>query len=78
MEDAATYQLLKSCKTTAVFQLESRSMKLYPPPPPDRFGDIVTLVALFRPGALQSGMVEDFIARKHDTSGATIDYMHPN
>ncbi len=45
---------------------------------PDRFGDIVALVALFRPGPLQSGMVEDFIARKHDTTGATIDYLHPD
>jgi len=36
------------------------------------------LVALFRPGPLQSGMVDDFIARKHDTSGATIDYLHPD
>ena len=45
---------------------------------PDRFGDIVALVALFRPGPLQSGMVDDFIARKHDTSGATIDYLHPD
>jgi DNA polymerase III subunit alpha len=79
MEDAATYQLLKSCKTTAVFQLESRGMKdLIRRLQPDRFGDIVALVALFRPGPLQSGMVEDFIARKHDTSGATIDYLHPD
>src|SRR5450631_1301980 len=79
MEDAATYQLLKSCKTTAVFQLESRGMKdLIRRLQPDRFGDIVALVALFRPGPLQSGMVDDFIARKHDTSGATIDYLHPD
>ena len=35
-------------------------------------------MALFRPGPLQSGMVDDFIARKHDTSGATIDYLHPD
>jgi DNA polymerase III subunit alpha len=78
MDDAATYQLLKSCKTTAVFQLESRGMKdLIRRLQPDRFGDIVALVALFRPGPLQSGMVDDFIARKHDTSGATIDYLHP-
>ena len=78
VDDAATYQLLKSCKTTAVFQLESRGMKdLIRRLQPDRFGDIVALVALFRPGPLQSGMVEDFIARKHDTSGATIDYLHP-
>ncbi len=78
MDDAATFALLKSCKTTAVFQLESRGMKdLIRRLQPDRFGDIVALVALFRPGPLQSGMVDDFIARKHDTSGATIDYLHP-
>jgi DNA polymerase-3 subunit alpha len=79
MDDAATYRLLKSCKTTAVFQLESRGMKdLIRRLQPDRFGDIVALVALFRPGPLQSGMVDDFIARKHDTTGATIDYLHPD
>ncbi len=79
MDDVATYQLLKSCRTTAVFQLESRGMKdLIRRLQPDRFGDIVALVALFRPGPLQSGMVEDFIARKHDTTGATIDYLHPD
>jgi len=79
MDDAATYQLLKSCKTTAVFQLESRGMKdLIRRLQPDRFGDIVALVALFRPGPLQSGMVDDFIARKHDTTGAAIDYLHPD
>ncbi len=78
MGDAATYQLLKNCRTTAVFQLESRGMKdLIRRLQPDRFGDIVALVALFRPGPLQSGMVDDFIARKHDMSGATIDYLHP-
>jgi DNA polymerase-3 subunit alpha len=79
MNDALTYQLLKSTRTTAVFQLESRGMKdLIRRLQPDRFGDIVALVALFRPGPLQSGMVEDFIARKHDTTGATIDYLHPD
>ncbi len=79
MDDAPTYRLLKSCRTTAVFQLESRGMKdLIRRLQPDRFGDIVALVALFRPGPLQSGMVDDFIARKHDTSGATIDYLHPH
>ena len=79
MDDEPTYALLKSTRTTAVFQLESRGMKdLIRRLQPDRFGDIVALVALFRPGPLQSGMVEDFIARKHDTSGATIDYLHPD
>jgi DNA polymerase-3 subunit alpha len=79
MDDPQTFALLKSTKTTAVFQLESRGMKdLIRRLQPDRFGDIVALVALFRPGPLQSGMVEDFIARKHDTTGATIDYLHPD
>jgi DNA polymerase-3 subunit alpha len=79
MDDAQTYALLKSTKTTAVFQLESRGMKdLIRRLQPDRFGDIVALVALFRPGPLQSGMVEDFIARKHDLTGAIIDYLHPD
>ena len=79
MDDKATYALLKSTRTTAVFQLESRGMKdLIRRLQPDRFGDIVALVALFRPGPLQSGMVDDFIERKHDTTGAAIDYLHPN
>jgi DNA polymerase-3 subunit alpha len=66
MDDAPTYALLKSCRTTAVFQLESRGMKdLIRRLQPDRFEDIVALVALFRPGPLQSGMVDDFINRKH-------------
>src|ERR1700678_4189008 len=79
MDDVATYALLKSTRTTAVFQLESRGMKdLIRRLQPDRFGDIVALVALYRRGPLQSGMVDDFIARKHDTSGPPIDYLHPD
>jgi DNA polymerase-3 subunit alpha len=45
---------------------------------PDCFEDIVALVALFRPGPLQSGMVDDFIDRKHDRTGQPIDYLHPD
>jgi DNA polymerase-3 subunit alpha len=79
LEDAKTYALLKSCRTTAVFQLESRGMKdLIRRLQPDRFEDIVALVALFRPGPLQSGMVEDFIDRKHGRIGGGIDYLHPD
>src|SRR5262249_53556706 len=78
MDDARTYQLLKACSTTAVFQLESRGMKdLVRRLQPDRFGDIVALVALFRPGPLQSGMVDDFIDRKHGKIDGPIDYLHP-
>ncbi|MBS1199888.1 MAG: polymerase subunit alpha [Proteobacteria bacterium] len=77
--DPATYALIKSCRTTAVFQLESRGMKdLIRRLQPDCFEDTVALVALFRPGPLQSGMVEDFISRKHDRSGAAVDYLHPS
>ncbi len=73
--DARTFTLLKSAATTAVFQLESSGMKdLIRRLQPDTFEDIVALVALFRPGPLQSGMVDDFIARKH---GAQIRYPHP-
>jgi DNA polymerase-3 subunit alpha len=79
MEDPATYSLLKRCETTAVFQLESRGMKdLIRRLQPDCFDDIVALVALFRPGPLQSGMVEDFISRKHGRSSGSIDYLHPD
>ncbi len=78
MDDARTYALLKSCRTTAVFQLESRGMKdLIRRLQPDRFEEIVALVALFRPGPLQSGMVDDFINRKHGRGDGPIDYLHP-
>ncbi|RLK50712.1 DNA polymerase III alpha subunit [Alkalispirillum mobile] len=66
LDDRDTFTLLKRCQTTAVFQLESRGMKeLIKRLQPDSFEDIVALVALFRPGPLQSGMVDDFIDRKH-------------
>lgn len=76
MDDTAAYELLKRCQTTAVFQLESRGMKdLIRRLKPDRFEDIVALVALFRPGPLQSGMVDDFINRKHGRQ--KVEYPHP-
>jgi DNA polymerase III subunit alpha len=79
MDDPATFALLKSCRTNAIFQLESRGMKdLIRRLQPDRFEDIVALVALFRPGPLQSGMVDDFIARKHGRTDQPIDYLHPD
>ena len=78
MDDAATFDLLRTGHTTAIFQLESRGMKdLIRRLKPDRFEDVVALVALFRPGPLQSGMVDDFIARKLG-GGGTIDYLHPS
>ncbi|MDH3342489.1 MAG: DNA polymerase III subunit alpha, partial [Gammaproteobacteria bacterium] len=66
MDDDATFKLLQNANTTAVFQLESRGMKdLITRLQPDTFEDIIALVALFRPGPLQSGMVDNFINRKH-------------
>ena len=79
LDDAETFSLLKSGRTTAIFQLESRGITdLVRKLQPDRFDDIVALVALFRPGPLQSGMVDDFIARKHGRAAGTIDYLHPS
>ena len=79
MTDAKSFTLLKTCRTTAVFQLESRGMKdLVRRLQPDCFEDIVALVALFRPGPLQSGMVDDFIDRKHGKIDGPIDYLHPS
>lgn len=66
LEDPKCFRVLQKAETTAVFQLESRGMKdLINRLKPDCFEDIIALVALFRPGPLQSGMVDNFIDRKH-------------
>jgi DNA polymerase-3 subunit alpha len=66
LEDPVSFRVLQNSETTAVFQLESRGMKdLIKRLQPDCFEDIIALVALFRPGPLQSGMVDNFIDRKH-------------
>ncbi|WP_409420571.1 DNA polymerase III subunit alpha [Pseudaeromonas sp. ZJS20] len=66
LDDPASFKTLLGCETTAVFQLESRGMKdLIKRLKPDCFEDMIALVALFRPGPLQSGMVDNFIDRKH-------------
>jgi len=73
LDDDATYELLTKANTTAVFQLESRGMKdMLKQAKPDRFEDIIALVALYRPGPMD--LIPDFIARKH---GAKFDYPHP-
>jgi len=73
--DQTTYdEIFLKCQTTAVFQLESRGMKeLIRKLKPDCFNDIIALVALFRPGPLESGMVDDYINVKH---GAKAEYAH--
>jgi DNA polymerase-3 subunit alpha len=66
LDDSKVFHMLQGAETTAVFQLESRGMKdLIKRLRPDCFEDIIALVALFRPGPLQSGMVDNFINRKH-------------
>ncbi|AZD53080.1 DNA polymerase III subunit alpha [Pseudomonas chlororaphis subsp. aurantiaca] len=77
LDDKKTYELLQKAETTAVFQLESRGMKeLIKKLKPDCLEDLIALVALFRPGPLQSGMVDDFINRKHGR--AELAYPHPD
>ncbi|MFP8967268.1 DNA polymerase III subunit alpha [Pokkaliibacter sp. CJK22405] len=77
LEDSDTYKLMQRGDTTAVFQLESRGMKeLIKRLLPSCFEDIIALVALFRPGPLQSGMVDDFINRKHGR--AELAWPHPD
>ena len=76
LEDPKTFELLQSCLTTGVFQLESQGMKeLIDRLVPDCFEDIIALVALYRPGPLQSGMVDDFVKRKHGID--EVVYHHP-
>ena len=77
IDDDPSFSLLKRCETTAVFQLESRGMKeLINRLQPHCFDEIIALVALFRPGPLQSGMVDDFIDRKHGRAPTL--YPHPD
>jgi len=76
MDDATTYALLASGETTNVFQLESSGMQqLIKQLRPDSFDDIVALVALYRPGPLGSGMVDDYVAGKHGKK--KVEYPHP-
>ena len=79
LEDQVTYKLLSSARTVGIFQLESPGMRdLIERMQPSRFEDIIALVALFRPGPLQSGMVDDFIERKKGGETKIIDYLHPS
>jgi DNA polymerase-3 subunit alpha len=74
-DDPAAYQVLRDANTTAIFQVESDGMKkLLAKLQPDRFEDIIAVLALYRPGPLNSGMVDDFIKRKRGEQA--IDYFH--
>src|SRR5690625_3461011 len=77
LDDPKVYELLSAGNTTAVFQLESRGMKeLLRSLQPSNFEDVIAMLALYRPGPLESGMVIDFVNRKHGREKA--DFFHPD
>ena len=74
LDDAATYKLLSEARTIGIFQLEGRGVRdLLRKLQPEVFEDLVALVALYRPGPLGSGMVEDFIERRHGRRNITYE-----
>ena len=76
-DDAKVFNLLSSGKTKGLFQLESSGMiDLIKRLKPENFSDIVALVALYRPGPLNSGMADDYINRKNGRE--SIAYQHTN
>jgi len=76
LDDAETYRLLSAADTTGVFQLESSGMKdLLARLKPECFDDIIALVALYRPGPMESGMIDDYVDRKHGRK--RVEYFHP-
>ena len=76
LDDKDTYRLLCSGDTTGVFQLESSGMKdLLVRLKPENFNDIIALVALYRPGPMESGMIDDFVDRKHGRK--KVEYLLP-
>jgi len=75
-DDPGTYQLLSSSHTIGIFQVESSGMRdLLKKLMPERFEDLIALLALYRPGPIGSGMLDDFMKRKHGT--IPIKYEHP-
>ncbi|PLZ01481.1 DNA polymerase III subunit alpha [Burkholderia sp. WAC0059] len=74
LDDPASFQILKKANTVAVFQLESRGMQgMLKDAQPDRFEDIIALVALYRPGPMD--LIPSFCARKHGRE--TVEYPDP-
>ena len=77
LDDAATYRMLQNADTTGVFQMESAGMRsLIKTLAPDRFEDMMALVALYRPGPLNQGMHTEYAERKHARRKVT--YPHPD
>lgn len=76
LDDPKTYELLQNADTMGIFQLESEGMRrLLQRLKPSSFEDLIAVLALYRPGPLGSGMVDDYIQRKHGISPVT--YPHP-
>ncbi len=76
LDDQKTFELLSNAETIGVFQLESSGMRdLLKKLRPDKFEDIVALLALYRPGPIGSGMLDDFIKRRHNI--IEVQYDHP-
>ncbi len=76
LDDAATYELFCAGDTTGVFQFESSGMRdILRRLGPEKFEDLIALNALYRPGPLGSGMIEDFIKRRHGK--VEVSYPHP-
>ncbi len=76
LNDANTYKLLTSGQTIGIFQVESSGMRdLLRKLEPDRFEDLIALLALYRPGPIGSGMLDDFMQRRHGR--VSIKYQHP-
>src|SRR6266581_6980871 len=74
LDDAATYQLFSRGDTTAIFQFESHGMRdILRRYQPSRLEDLTALNALYRPGPIQGGMIDDFIARKHGKKKVAYD-----
>lgn len=77
MDDLKTYEMLQRGDTLGVFQLESTGMTaLVRRMRPDRFEDLIALVALYRPGPLESGMADMYVRRKHKEEA--VNYLHPS
>ncbi len=75
LDDPDVFKLLQDADTLGVFQLESAGMRrLIRKMAPDRFADLVAILALYRPGPLESGMVDQYVGCKH---GEEVRYLHP-
>ena len=75
LDDPEVYKLLQKADTLGIFQLESPGMRrLLKKMVPDRFDDLVAILALYRPGPLESGMVDQYVNCKH---GEEVHYLHP-